>query len=73
MENITICLPTTTIELLHLIARQNGDTIGSVLQDMAMERYMKDRMGLRHNAVVIDGGAAQATPKATAPSHLHSV
>lgn len=59
MENITLYLPKNTIELLHLIARRNGETIGSVLQDMAMERYMKDMMGLRRTPIVIDGDAAQ--------------
>ncbi|WP_417258381.1 hypothetical protein [Celeribacter sp.] len=55
MEQITLFLPKTTIELMHLIARQNGDTIGGVLQDMTMERYMKGRVDLRHTAVVIEG------------------
>ncbi|ALI55607.1 hypothetical protein [Celeribacter marinus] len=55
MEQITLFLPKNTVELMHIIARQNGDTIGGVLQDMAMERYMKDRMNLRHTAIVIDG------------------
>lgn len=57
MENITLFLPKTTIELLHLIARRNGETIGAVLQDMAMERYMKDATGLRRTAAVIEGDA----------------
>ncbi|WP_439103356.1 hypothetical protein [Celeribacter marinus] len=55
MEQITLFLPKNTVELMHIIARQNGDTIGGILQDMAMERYMKDRMNLRHTAIVIDG------------------
>ncbi|WP_417242262.1 hypothetical protein [Celeribacter sp.] len=59
MEQITLFLPKTTVELMHLIARQKGDTIGGLLQDMAMERYMKDRMGLRHTAVVIEGNKDQ--------------
>ncbi|WP_417250361.1 hypothetical protein [Celeribacter sp.] len=59
MENITLCLPRTTIELLHIIARLKGETIGSVLQDMAMERYMKDMIGLRRNAIVIEGDAQE--------------
>ena len=65
MEHITLCLPSNTVELLHLIARQNGETIGSVMQDMAMERYMKDRMGLRRKAIVIDGGIAETAEAAT--------
>ena len=59
MENITLYLPKTTIELLHLIARRNGETIGSILQDMAMERYMKDMIGLRRTAIVIEGDAQE--------------
>lgn len=65
MEHITLCLPSNTIELLHLIARQNGETIGSIMQDMAMERYMKDRMGLRRKTIVIDGGVADKVEAAT--------
>ncbi|MCA0042041.1 hypothetical protein [Celeribacter litoreus] len=40
MENVTVFLPKSTVEMLHLLAREEGQTIGAVIQEMALDRYM---------------------------------
>lgn len=44
MEQITLLLSETTVEMLHLLAREGGQTIGTVVQEMALDRYMHRAM-----------------------------
>jgi hypothetical protein len=45
MENMIIQLPTATAEMLHLLARKGDQTIGSLLQQMALEHYVRHALG----------------------------
>ncbi|AJE44756.1 hypothetical protein [Celeribacter indicus] len=44
MEKLTLLLNASTVEMLHLLARDSGKTIGLLVQDMALERYMNCAM-----------------------------
>lgn len=44
MERITILLPKSTVEMLHLLSRESGKTIGAVVQEMSLDRYMQRTM-----------------------------
>ncbi|NVK44980.1 MAG: hypothetical protein HWE33_01650 [Rhodobacteraceae bacterium] len=44
MEKITLLLPKTTVEMMHLLARTEGRTIGTIVQEMALDRYMQQMM-----------------------------
>lgn len=50
MEKMTIFLPENTIKLLHLLARESGKTVGTVVQEMALDRYMTQAMGAAYAA-----------------------
>lgn len=55
MEKLTILLPESTVRMLHLLARERGQTLGKLVQDMALERYMHDTVERAH--VTIEGHA----------------
>ncbi|SDF64903.1 hypothetical protein SAMN04488117_10635 [Celeribacter baekdonensis] len=44
MEQITLLLSESTVEMLHLLARESGQTIGTVVHEMALDRYMHRAM-----------------------------
>ena len=50
MEKLTLLLPRTTVEMMHLLARTEGRTIGAILQEMALDRYMQQMMSSKHSA-----------------------
>ena len=40
MEKISLLLDSSTVEMLHLLAKKSGKNIGTLIQEMALERYM---------------------------------
>lgn len=44
MEKLTLLLPETTVEMMHRLARTEGQTIGAIIQEMALDRYMQQMM-----------------------------
>ncbi|PTQ74963.1 hypothetical protein [Celeribacter persicus] len=40
MEKLTLLLPESTVRMLHLLARETGQSIGAMVQEMALDRYM---------------------------------
>ncbi|SFK09872.1 hypothetical protein [Celeribacter neptunius] len=62
MEKLTILLPESTVDMLHLLARDSGQTLGKIIQDMALDRYMQDRVVRAH--MTIEGHAEPASPQA---------
>ncbi|NIY79218.1 hypothetical protein HCZ23_07015 [Celeribacter sp. HF31] len=44
MEKLTLLLPKTTVEMMHLLARTEGRTMGAIVQEMALDRYMQQMM-----------------------------
>jgi hypothetical protein len=45
MEKMTLLLPENTAEMLHLLSRETGQNIGDLVQEMALDRYMKLALG----------------------------
>jgi len=45
MEKLSLLLDKSTVEMLHLLARKSGKTIGTMVQEMALERYMNHALG----------------------------
>lgn len=41
MEKMTLLLPENTAEMLHLLSRETGQNIGDLVQEMALDRYMR--------------------------------
>lgn len=41
MEKLTVLIPSSTAEMIHLLARESGQNIGEILHEMALERYMR--------------------------------
>ncbi|SLN14787.1 hypothetical protein AQS8620_00243 [Aquimixticola soesokkakensis] len=41
MEKITLYLDESTVQMLHLLARDSGQTIGKIVQEAALDRYMR--------------------------------
>ncbi len=52
MEKLTLLLPDATVQMLHLLARSEGQTIGRIVQEMALDRYMTQAMG-HSNSILI--------------------
>ena len=50
MEKITLLLPSSTVQMLHLLARTGDQTIGAMVQEMALDRYMNQAMQHSHPA-----------------------
>ena len=40
MERLSLLLDTSTVEMLHLLARKSDKTIGALVQEMALEKDM---------------------------------
>jgi hypothetical protein len=59
MEQITLLLSESTVEMLHLLAREGGQTIGTVVQEMALDRYMHRAMDGAMDGVRFSDGAAE--------------
>lgn len=64
MEKISLLLDESTVEMLHLLARDSGKTIGTVVQEMALERYM--------NHALEAGRESVHTREALEPGHAAS-
>jgi len=45
MEKMTLLLPENTAEMLHLLSRETGQNIGDLVQEMALDRYMRLAVG----------------------------
>jgi hypothetical protein len=45
MEKMTLLLPENTAEMLHLLSRETGQNIGDLIQEMALDRYMRMALG----------------------------
>ncbi|TNE63444.1 MAG: hypothetical protein EP336_17650 [Rhodobacteraceae bacterium] len=53
MEKLTLLLPDSTVRMLHLLARETGQPIGAMVQEMALDRYMH-RLMEASNPVLVD-------------------
>jgi hypothetical protein len=59
MEQITLLLSESTVEMLHLLARESGQTIGTVVHEMALDRYMHRAMDGAMDGVRFADSAAE--------------
>ena len=59
MEQITLLLSESTVEMLHLLAREGGQTIGTVVQEMALDRYMHRAMDCAMDGVRFSDSATE--------------
>lgn len=63
MEKMSLLIPQSTVEMLHLLARDSGQTIGTVVHEMALERYMNRALETTLNLDVINDAAPLAASK----------
>ncbi|MEM5476077.1 hypothetical protein [Pacificibacter sp. AS14] len=48
---MTLLLPENTAEMLHLLSRETGQNIGDLVQEMALDRYMRHALDASDAAV----------------------
>lgn len=52
MEKLTLLLPDATVQMLHLLARSEGQTIGRIVKEMALDRYMTQAMAHSNSTLI---------------------
>lgn len=68
MERISLLLDKSTVEMLHLLARRTGKTIGTLVHEMALEKYMNHAVSGVHDSdfsIVTDEAATPISKSAS--------
>jgi hypothetical protein len=58
MEKFTVLIPSSTAEMIHLLARDSGQNIGEILHEMALERYMRHALNSAEPQNEVDAAIA---------------